>query len=90
MLRIILAAAVLIAVAAFDARPVRAFGDAPWCAYVSLGFGAFQNDCSYRTFEECVPNVLGGNRGFCNQNPNWVGRPAAVPKAQRKRHVNRD
>jgi hypothetical protein len=26
-------------------------------------------DCQYNLLEECVPNVLSGNQGFCNVNP---------------------
>lgn len=26
-------------------------------------------ECIYRSIEECRPNVLTGNRGFCNPNP---------------------
>jgi hypothetical protein len=28
----------------------------------------------YRSFEECRPNVIGGNRGFCNPNPSQVSQ----------------
>jgi hypothetical protein len=49
------------------------YGDAPWCAVVSVGTGSVQWDCEYRTVEECVPHVLTGNRGSCNINPYWNG-----------------
>jgi hypothetical protein len=40
-------------------------------------------DCRYRTVEECVPNVIAGNRGFCNLNPRGPGpaSPAQPPQA---------
>jgi hypothetical protein len=47
-------------------------------------------DCQYRTVEECVPNVIAGNRGFCNLNPYGPG-PTAVPvKRHYKRHVRHE
>ncbi|MGB7780289.1 MAG: hypothetical protein WCF86_02030, partial [Pseudolabrys sp.] len=36
---------------------------------------ATQWDCRYHTFAECQPNVLAGNRGFCNPNPSYVANP---------------
>lgn len=55
-----------------------AYGDAPWCAVINLGMGEVYWDCQYRTFEACVPNVIAGNRGFCNVNPYGPGPNAAV------------
>jgi hypothetical protein len=62
-------------------------GNAPWCAVQSLGDGDVEWDCEFRTVEECVPNVIAGNRGFCNINPSFVA-PAygAPPRHYRKRH----
>ena len=54
-------------------------GYAPWCAVIPLS-GDVYWDCQYRTVEECVPNVLAGNRGFCNLNP-W---PAPFKKDRAK------
>jgi hypothetical protein len=85
MLRIILAAAAVTAVMSFDGRPARAY-EAPWCAVISLGMGDAYWDCQYRSFEECAPNVLAGNRGFCNPNPRYIGPP---PKSDRKHRVRR-
>jgi hypothetical protein len=64
----------------------------PWCAVVSFGTGDVYWDCQYRTFEECVPNVLAGNRGFCNHNPGYVGEPVPAHryKVHQKRRVYRD
>ncbi len=47
--------------------PVQA-NEAPWCAVVSRGDDVHW-DCQYRSIEECRPNVLSGNRGWCNPNP---------------------
>jgi hypothetical protein len=62
-----------------------AFGDAPWCAVIGLGPGDVYWDCQYSTFEACVPNVLAGNRGFCNLNPN-PGPPTAAPHLRYRHH----
>ena len=77
-------------VAAFDAATWfgissgRAYGDAPWCAVINIGPGDVYWDCQYRTVEECAPNVVAGNRGFCNFNP-WPRATTVVPyKYQRQ------
>jgi hypothetical protein len=64
----------------------RAYGDAPWCAVINIGAGTVYWDCQYRTVEECVPNVIAGNRGFCNLNP-WPGPSQVVPYKHQKRHA---
>ena len=63
------------------------FGNAPWCAVQNYGAGDVVWDCEYRSVEECQPQVVAGNRGFCNINPSYV--PPAVyraPVKHRKRH----
>ena len=38
-------------------------------------------DCTYRSIEECRPNVIasnGNNRGFCNPNPYYVANPTEL------------
>lgn len=86
-----------VAIAAFAAATAaaipagHAFGDAPWCAVIEIGNGEVYWDCQYRTVEQCVPNVLAGNRGFCNLNPYGPGpgAPAAAARPRHpKRHVN--
>ncbi|MGC1778391.1 MAG: DUF3551 domain-containing protein [Xanthobacteraceae bacterium] len=52
------------------------YGDAPWCAVIQPGTGEVYWDCQYQTFQACQPNVVAGNRGFCNLNPTY--RPAAA------------
>lgn len=91
MMRLFLALATVMAAMSFEIHPVRA-GEAPWCAVVSNGLGSVYWDCQYRTVEECVPNVIAGNRGSCNHNPAYVGepRPAQKHKARRKRGVRKD
>ena len=61
-------------------------GEAPWCAVVEIGNGEVEWDCQYQTIEQCVPNVLAGNRGFCNHNPYYVPG-AAAPAAHAKRYL---
>ena len=46
-------------------------GDAPWCAVVNSGPDEMEWDCHYQTVEQCAPNVVAGNRGFCALNPYW-------------------
>jgi hypothetical protein len=58
-------------------------GDAPWCAVVNIGNGEIEWDCHYQTVEQCAPNVVAGNRGFCNLNPYYVPR-AAAPRSRAK------
>lgn len=58
---------------------------APWCAVVSTGAGDVHWDCIYRSIEECRPNVLAGNRGFCNPNPYFVPSAGAAGSKQRRR-----
>ena len=62
------------------------FGDAPWCAVQNLGAGGVVWDCEYQTMAQCAPQVLAGNRGFCNVNPAWTPPPSAAPRLYRKRH----
>jgi Protein of unknown function (DUF3551) len=78
------AAALAACVTMFDGPPAHASGDAPWCAVINLGMGDVYWDCRYRTVEECVPNVIAGNRGFCNLNPRGPG--PASPAQPLKRH----
>ena len=91
-IQLMLAAAALAAAFCFNVPASQAYGDAPWCAVVSIGAGEIVWDCHYYSVEECRPNVLAGNRGFCNMNPAWPGwyAPKHVmhPK-HRNRHVRR-
>jgi hypothetical protein len=63
------------------------YGDAPWCAVLQIGTGSVTWHCYYRTVEECVPNVLAGNRGSCNLNPYFTAArgPATARPARHKR-----
>jgi hypothetical protein len=91
IMRLVLAAAALAAALCFDVPASRAGGNAPWCAVVSVGAGDVIWDCHYRSIEECRPNVIAGNRGFCNVNParssGWYAPTTVPPRKHRKRHV---
>jgi len=66
-------------------------GDAPWCAVVEIGSGEVEWDCHYQTVEQCAPNVIAGNRGFCSHNPYYVPPPVrghARPSVRRHYRVN--
>ncbi len=62
--------------------PVRQQG--PWCLNITFGAGGTESDCSFASFEQCRREILGGNRGFCEQNPRWHG-PARVVRYKHKR-----
>jgi Protein of unknown function (DUF3551) len=81
MLRIILAGAVAFAALVLSLQPAGA-AEAPWCAVTSGGDGDMHWDCHYRSIEECLPNVLAGNRGWCNPSPYFVP-PARHPNSRR-------
>ena len=94
MMRIVLsiAAAAAILCLQVPSSQAQAHGNAPWCAVMQLGAGEVEWDCEYRSVEECVPNVLAGNRGFCNVNPYGAGSYApgkVAPLTHPKRHVGR-
>ena len=87
MLRIMLVAAAITTVLSFAPRSASA-AEMPWCALIAVGEDGMYEDCRYRTIEECVPNVIAGNRGYCNHNPRYVGGDTPS-KARKKRHTER-
>ena len=92
MLRFLLVAGLFVAAVGIGSRPAAAIEpEGPWCAMSWLGHGGVIRDCHFRTFEECWPNVIAGNRGFCNQNPRWAGWNTPVEPVRRhgKRHRKR-
>ena len=79
------AAAALAAASIAGPAPSRAAGgNAPWCSIIDYGDGDVSWECVYRSFEECYPNVLAGNKGFCNVNPYGSSPSAPVAAASRK------
>lgn len=88
VVKLMIAAAAFVAAMSTDVPASHAVGNAPWCAVIEIGNGEVYWDCQYRTVEECVPNVIAGNRGFCNVNPYGPG-PVASAAALRPRHLKR-
>ena len=85
IIRILCATTLLAAAIAIDQRPAQAQQVAPWCAIINTGTGSVYEDCHYRSFEACYPNILAGNRGFCNPNPAYRG----IERGEYRRHVRR-
>jgi hypothetical protein len=75
-------AAIAAATLSFSHQPAKAYATAPWCAVINLGTGSVYWDCSYSSIETCRPNVLAGNRGWCNPNPYYAYQP---PERRRNR-----
>ncbi len=86
MIRILCVTVVAIAITGFGEHPTQASEAPPWCAVISLGDGNAYWDCQYRSLEECIPNVLAGNRGFCNPNPAYHALEQPPRKHTRRRH----
>lgn len=74
MVRTILVAAAALASVCIGPRYTEA-SEAPWCAVITTSEDSVYWDCQYRSFEECRPNVLAGNRGWCNPSPYYVPSP---------------
>jgi hypothetical protein len=93
MKRVILLGALTLAAISLNLRPAAADfrGSGPWCAVYSLGFGDDVWDCSYNSVQACQPNVIAGNRGFCNHNPGWYAPNSSVEPRRRtaRRHAQR-
>src|SRR4030095_15435442 len=73
---ILLAGAALISISI--GSPNAEASQAPWCAVITIGEDAVYWDCRYRSFAECQPNVLAGNRGFFNQSPYYRATPTEL------------
>ncbi|MBO0717371.1 MAG: DUF3551 domain-containing protein [Rhizobiales bacterium] len=80
-LLVAVSAALSFAVSPADAAYI---GNAPWCAVVNVGAGDVEWDCEYGSIEACRPNVIAGNRGFCQINPYYSPvPPPGVPYVKR-------
>lgn len=55
-----------------------------WCAYRDTGAGRVEEDCSFDSFEACRREAL-RDRGYCVQNPGYVGRPAPSVRSKKRR-----
>lgn len=84
---ILFATAVAVAIS-LNLRASQAY-DGPWCALTDIGGGVMHENCSVRSFEMCVQEVIAGNRGFCNPNPRWQGpRPGSRETRTRRKRVD--
>lgn len=88
MNRLIFAASAVFVFLTSNLQPATAYYyyGAPWCAVVSMGNGNMQWDCAYRSIEECRPNVLGGNRGWCNPNSAFVVSDLPAERRSHRKH----
>jgi len=59
--------------------------EAPWCAVINNSEDSVYWDCQYRSFEDCQPHVLAGNRGWCNPSPYYVPGAADQRRAAKRR-----
>jgi hypothetical protein len=84
MTRFILPATAALAGMFFGLQPVKA--QAPWCAVITIGEDSVIWDCRYRSVEECRPNVLAGNRGFCNPNPYFAAAHQPAERRRQRKH----
>ena len=60
--------------------------EGPWCAGTNRGGGTFVYNCSMRTLEQCIPEVIAGNRGFCSPNPYY--RPEPPPRRGKRQRYS--
>ena len=79
MTRVIFAIVAALASVALDS-PQAVGVEAPWCAVTKEGD---HWDCRYSSAAEYQPNVVAGNRGWCNQNPYFVAVPTKRRPASR-------
>jgi hypothetical protein len=87
MLRIIFAGIVALTTVVFNLELAES-SEAAWCAVTSGGDSDVHWDCQYRSIEECRPNVLAGNRGWCNSNPYFASSNQTTKQGRhRQRHT---
>ena len=81
-------AALAVTMSAAPAPSRASGGNAPWCAVIDYGDGGVSWECVYRSFEECYPNVIAGNKGSCNVNPygSVPSASAAVASHKHRKH----
>src|SRR5262245_66599692 len=63
MTRLIFAAIAALAGVFFGPPPATA--QAPWCAVITVDNSTVYWDCQYSSLEQCLPNVLAVNCGWC-------------------------
>jgi hypothetical protein len=82
--RLLLVLAAMAVSTLFDSHASRAY-EGQWCAVTNRGGGTVSWNCSMRSFDMCVQEVIAGNRGFCNLNPRWQGNWSSDGRSYRKR-----
>ena len=82
-------AALTVTISAAPAPSRASGGNAPWCAIIDYGDGGVSWECVYRSFEECYPNVIAGNKGSCNVNPAGSSASASAATAKHRKHQAR-
>ena len=87
-MRLGLFAAALLAVLAWGTGPGQAY-EGRWCAVMDIGAETVVRECRFDRVEDCVPNVIAGNRGFCMHNPRWRGDYQPAAKERKARHKRR-
>jgi hypothetical protein len=89
-MRTLLVIAVAATALLFGTRAGQAY-EGPWCAQYTIGADAFEENCSMRSFEQCLQEVLAGNRGTCVRNLRYRGTYGdEKPRQKRKRRVEHD
>jgi hypothetical protein len=83
MRRMLIATALTAATFCVGTDAARAY-EGPWCALENVGGNTVRENCSMRTLEMCVQEVIAGNRGFCNPNPRWQGTPEVRRSGRRR------
>jgi len=84
MTRLIFAAVGTVAARTCGPKSARAY-EAPWCAVIAVNTGSVYWDCQYRSFKDCRPTVLAGNRGWCNPNPYFVAGNTEPKRSKKHR-----
>lgn len=87
--KLLLAAAALAAMGLDGPAGHAAWREQPWCAVIDYGDGGVTWECNYKSFAECYPNVIAGNKGSCNVNPYASGAPQQAVAHHRKHAAQR-
>lgn len=69
-------------------RPHGSLYEGRWCLRENTGAESVQENCQFDSFEACRRLAIGGNRGFCTQNPAYAGPPPA-PRRYKKQRAQR-
>lgn len=87
MARFLVIAATCAAAMLLGTSSSQAYGNAPWCAVVSVDRESVVEQCSFKDFESCRQEVVAGNRGYCTDNPRFARTPAPGPKPKARKRA---